>query len=75
MKFSTFAALASAGTVLAQTSGRNDTSACAALAQSAPAALANLTVNIARYEAAGLLINDTAQGGAFPGIAGPYNGA
>ena len=74
MKAFTLALLTSAGAVIAQSSGRNDTAACAALAQSAPAALANLTVLISGFQASGLIINDTAQGGFNPAPAGPYSG-
>ena len=50
-----------AGTALAQnsTAGRNDTSACAALATLAPQQLANLTIEISAMQQAGLVINDS----------------
>lgn len=54
-----------AGTALAQnsTAGRNDTSACAALATLAPQQLANLTIEISAMQQAGLVINDSAYDG------------
>lgn len=51
---------------------RDATAACHALWESAPKKLADLTIEIASYQQAGLMINDTAQGGANSQIAGPF---
>lgn len=53
----------------AQDTTRSDSAACAALLESAPQALANLTVNVAQLMPAGTTYNDSAMGGANPNVA------